>query len=322
LLQRKVFALAVDFGFCISASGKLIFIIFVKTTVMLGAIIGDVVGSTYEFHNTKDYNFKLFPRGSKFTDDTIMSLAVASTLMKYRNNYIEDYQLFEDEMVRLGTMFPVPKGGYGGGFAMWLFHPEFLSSYDGKEYPKSKTGRHPYCSNGNGAAMRVSSIGWFYDSFKMTCRAAYASADITHNSQEGRMGACAVANAIRLAREGKSKEEIREFIESNFGYDLSKTWKYWHEIYKWDSSCSGTVPQAIICFLESTTFEDAIRNAVSLGGDSDTLACITGGIAEAYYKKIPSFMYRKAMDTLPKVLKDILKQFQDKVNYWDIVKLV
>lgn len=292
---------------------------------MLGAIIGDVVGSTYEFHNTKDYNFKLFPEGSKYTDDTIMSLAVASTLMKCPNNYTERYEVFEDEMVRLGQMFPVPKGGYGGGFARWLFSPALLFSYDGKEYPKSESGRFPYGSNANGSAMRVSSIGWFYSgisAYKMTCRASYASADITHNSEEGRAGACAVANAIRLAREGKSKEEICEFVETQFGYDLHKTWYYWRKIYKWDSSCSGTVPQAIICFLDSINFEDAIRKAVSLGGDSDTIACITGGIAEAYYKEIPSFMAHKAMETLPDVLKDILKKFQDIVGYWDIVKLV
>lgn len=292
---------------------------------MLGAIIGDVVGSTYEFHNTKDYNFKLFPEGSKFTDDTIMSLAVASTLMKFYNNYLEEYKPFEEEMVRLGHMFPVPKGGYGGGFARWLFSPKLLFSYDGKEYPKSESGRFPYASFGNGAAMRVSSIGWFYNgtsAYKMTCRASYASADITHNSDEGRNGACAVANAIRLAREGKTKKEIREFVETRHGYDLSTSWESWRKIYKWDSSCNGTVPQAIIAFLDSTSFEDAIRKAVSLGGDSDTLACITGGIAEAYYKEIPSFMYHKAMETLPTVLKDILKKFQDTVGYWDIVKLV
>ena len=292
---------------------------------MLGAIIGDTVGSTYEFHNTKDYNFKLFPKGSKFTDDTIMSLAVASTLMECPNNYTEDYLRFEEEMVRLGQMFPVPKGGYGGGFAAWLFIPENLHSYSDEPVKRSESGRFPYGSNGNGAAMRVSSVGWFYNgmsAYKMTCRAAYASADITHNSEQARKGAAAVANAIRLAREGKSKDEIRSFLEANCKYDLHKTWEYWHPIYKWDSTCDGTVPQAIICFLDSTSFEDAIRKAVSLGGDSDTLACITGSIAEAYYKEIPSFMVHKTMETLPPVLKDILKKFQDTVGYWDIVKMI
>ena len=295
---------------------------------MIGAIIGDVVGSTYEFHNTKDYNFKLFPEGSKYTDDTIMSLAVASTLLNLHpvfDHYIEDPYAFEKEMVRLGHMFPAPTGGYGGGFATWLFNPEALKSYDGKEYPASASGRHPYASNGNGAAMRVSSIGWLYNGIsahKKTCRAARASAAITHNSFDGENGAIAVANAIRLAREGKTKEEIRDFIICNNGYDLHKTWEYWYPIYKWDSTCQGTVPQAIICFLDSTDFEDAIRKAVSLGGDSDTLACITGGIAEAYYKEIPAFMKVKALDTLPDVLKDILYSFQNTVGYKDIVKFI
>lgn len=291
---------------------------------MLGAIIGDVVGSTYEFHNTKDYNFKLFPEGSKYTDDTIMSLAVANTLMNSRDNYAEGYEAFENELVRLGKMFPNPKGGYGGGFLHWLFYPEFLQSYDGKEYTKSPTGRHPYASNGNGAAMRVSSVGWFYNGIsadKMTCRVSSFSAEVTHNSEEAMLGAQAVARAIYYARIGKTKEEIKTLI-SSYGYDLSKSWEYWRKIYKWDSSCAGTVPQAIICFLDSTSFEDAIRKAVSMGGDSDTIACITGGIAEAYYKEIPSFMAHKAMETLPDVLKDILKNFQDTVGYWDIVKLV
>lgn len=290
---------------------------------MLGAIIGDVVGSMYEFHNTKDYNFKLFPKGSKYTDDTIMSLAIASTLLDIPEHDVTNSpEVFEKEMVRLGHMFPVPTGGYGGGFATWLFNPELLKSYDGKEYLKSKTGRHPYGSNGNGAAMRVSSLGWLYDSPKLTHWCAKASADITHNSSEAEIGAESVAMAIYMARTGKSKEEIRDYIESFAGYDLHKTWDYWHKIYKWDSSCAGTVPQAIICFLDSINFEDAIRKAVSLGGDSDTLACITGGIAEAYYKEIPTFMKVKALDTLPKVLKDILSEFQNTVGYKDIVKFV
>lgn len=290
---------------------------------MLGAIIGDVVGSTYEFHNTKDYNFKLFPKGSKFTDDTIMSLAVASTLINIPYHDVTNSpEAFEKEMVRLGKMFPVPKGGYGGGFARWLFDPELLESYDGENHPKSESGRFPYGSNGNGAAMRVSSIGWMYDSPKLTHWCAKASADITHNSIEGEDGAQAVAIAIYMARTGKSKDEIKGYIEANFKYNLSKTWDYWHKIYKWDSSCAGTVPQAIICFLDSVSFEDAIRKAVSLGGDSDTLACITGGIAEAYYKEIPSYMAHKATETLPDVLQDILVKFQKTVGYWDIVKLV
>lgn len=292
---------------------------------MLGAIIGSIVGSAYKFSNTKDYNFNLFPEGRTLTGNIIMSLAVANTLMECPNNYSEDYERFEREMVRLGQMFPVPKGGYGGGFATWLFNPENLHSYSDEPVKRSKSGRFPYGSNGNGAAMRVSSIGWFYygmSAHKMTCRAACASASITHNSIQATQGASAVANAIRLAREGKSKEEIRDFIEANYKYDLHKTWEYWHPIYKYDNTSNGTVPQAIICFLDSTSFVDAIRKAVSLGGDSDTLACITGGIAEAYYKKIPSVMAKKVREVLPEELNDILLKFQDIVGYRNIVTFI
>ncbi len=302
---------------------------------MIGAIIGDVVGSTYEFHNTKDYNFKLFPDGSKYTDDTIMSLAVADWLIDmypddFRNRCPQIYQQLEDKLVKYGHMFPAPTGGYGGGFATWLFNPKGLRKYD-ESFPvyESATGRFPYGSWGNGAAMRVSAIGWFFASQwkmptlrKLTWIASGISAGITHNSDEGYKGASAVACAIAYALNGLSKEEIREYLERDFGYDLHKTWEYWHPIYKWDSSCQGTVPQAIICFLDSTDFEDAIRKAVSLGGDSDTLACITGGIAEAYYKEIPSFMKVKVMATLPDVLKDILERFQETVEYKDIVKFI
>ena len=288
---------------------------------MLGAIIGDVVGSTYEFHNTKDYNFELFPKGSEYTDDTIMSLAVASTLMKVDYSWLEMFPYsFEEEMVRLANLYPYPKGGYGGGFATWLFHPEELYSYDCKDaiwFKKSSSGRFPYGSYGNGSAMRVSPVGWFYNGKsgeKKTYRISTSSAIITHNSREGSKGANAVAIAIYLARKGKTKEEIREYLEGHFEYDLHKTWEYWHPIYKWDSSCQGTVPQAIICFLDSTDFEDAIRKAVSLGGDSDTLACITGGIAEAFYKEIPINMVQKTLEILPNELKDILFKFQKTVG--------
>ena len=173
-------------------------------------------------------------------------------------------------------------GGYGGDFYKWLFFPKDLFEFDSR-YSKapyeSKTGRHPYGSWGNGSAMRVSAVGWFFDSLEETERVAAISAAITHNHPEGIKGAQATAAAIYMARSGKSKEEIRSYIEEKYEYNLHKNWEFWHRIYSWESSCQGTVPQAIICFLDSENFEDAIRKAVSLGGDSDTLACITGGIA-------------------------------------------
>lgn len=258
---------------------------------MLGAIIGDTVGSHYEFNNTKDYNFELFPSDSSYTDDSIMTVAVAYWLLKDKGH---SYQGLEDVMVMFGEKYPCPMGGYGGGFQHWLFNPKALrfdKTY-AKGYYQSKTGRHPYGSWGNGSAMRASSVGWFFDTLEETEDIASQSAKITHNHYAGIKGAKATAVAVWMARNGKTKEEIRDFIGSRYKYDLHKTYEYWHPIYDWDSGCEGTVPQAIIAFLDSTDFEDAIRKAVSLGGDSDTLACITGGIAEAYYKGLPQALQR------------------------------
>jgi ADP-ribosylglycohydrolase len=156
--------------------------------------------------------------------------------------------------------------------------------------------------------MRVSAVGWLFDTLEETERVAAISATITHNHPEGIKGAQATAAAIFLARTGKSKYEIRDYIEKTYGYDLHKTWEYWHPIYHWEDSCQGTVPQAVIAFLDSTDFEDAIRKAVSLGGDSDTLACITGGIAEAFYRQIPKEMVDHVQALLPQAFVDILSE--------------
>lgn len=288
---------------------------------MLGAIMGDTVGSHYEFNNTKDYNFELFPQDSCYTDDSIMTVAVAYWLL---NDKEHSYQGLEDAMVMFGKMFPHPMGGYGGGFARWLFHPEALHDYD-KAYSKgdykSKTGRHPYGSWGNGSAMRAAAIGWFFDTLEETENVASISAKITHNHFAGIKGAKATAVAVWLARNGKSKEEIRDFIESRYGYDLHNTWEYWHPIYDWDSGCKGTVPQAIIAFLDSTDFEDAIRKAVSLGGDSDTLACITGGIAEAFYKEIPRFMAERVTRDFPEIFNEVLEEMKKETVYGQICRI-
>lgn len=282
---------------------------------MLGAITGDTIGSAYEFHNTKDYNFTLFLGNSAYTDDSVMTMAVAYWLLKDKEH---SYQGLEDTMVMFGEKCPCPMGGYGGGFHTWLFFPEGLYNFDdkyGKAPYDSKTGRHPYGSWGNGSAMRVSAVGWFFDTLEETERVAAISAAITHNHPEGIKGAQATAAAIWMARNGKSKEDIRNYIENTYHYDLHKTYDYWHPIYHWESSCQGTVPQAIIAFLDSTDFEDAMRKAVSLGGDSDTLACITGGIAEAYYQQIPPEMITRVMRPFPLIFKKILAAVQSKTDY-------
>ena len=289
---------------------------------MLGAIIGDTVGSAYEFQNTKEYDFTMFLGNSAYTDDSVMTMAVAYWLLKDKQH---SYQGLEDIMVMFGEKCPCPMGGYGGGFYTWLFFPERLYNYDDRygEAPyESKTRRHPYGSWGNGSAMRVSAVGWFFDTLEETKRVAAISAAITHNHPEGIKGAQATAAAIWMARSGKTKEEIRDYIEKTYGYDLHKTYEYWHPIYSWESSCQGTVPQAIICFLDSENFEDAIRKAVSLGGDSDTLACITGGIAEAYYKEIPKAMAERTSAPFPKIFNRILDAVREETVYGKICRIV
>lgn len=285
---------------------------------MFGAISGDTVGSAYEFNNTKDYNFSLFTGESSFTDDSVMTRAVADWLLTDQGH---SYQGLEDSIVRFANDFPCPMGGYGTGFYFWLFHPAGLDPFDaryGVSPYESLAGRHPYGSFGNGSAMRASAVGWFFDTLEVTERVASISAAITHNHPEGIKGAQATAAAIYLARTGKTKDEIRDYIENTYGYDLHKTWEYWHPIYGWEDSCQGTVPQAIIAFLDSTDFEDAIRMAVSLGGDSDTLACITGGIAEAFYGGVPAEIAQRVSQQLPSVFKTILRAVAESTAYGKI----
>ena len=288
---------------------------------MLGAIIGDTVGSAYEFHNTKDYNFKLFLSESNYTDDSVMTMAVASWLLSDPKH---TYQRLEETMLYFAENCPCPMGGYGTGFYYLLFRPRLLRSFDSRygESPyRSKSGRHPYGSFGNGSAMRVSAVGWFFDTLEETERVAAVSAAITHNHPEGIKGAQATAAAIFLARTGKTKEEIRDYIEKTYGYDLHKSWEYWHPIYDWEDSCQGTVPPAIIAFMDSTDFEDAIRKAVSLGGDSDTLACITGGIAEAFYKEVPKAMADRVLSRFPEEFVRVLSSVREKTVYGTTCKI-
>ena len=270
---------------------------------MLGAILGDIVGSVYEFNNTKNLHFRLFTPESNYTDDSIMTLAVALWAMDTQNL---THESLETTLVKFAKAFPTPMGGYGGGFSTWLFSPEALIEYGTGKHAK---GRHPYNSFGNGSAMRVSAIGWLFPTLAETERVAALSASITHNHPEGIKGAQAVAAAVFLARIGLDKEGIKDYITRRFGYNLNISWQELHAYYGWESSCQGTVPPAIIAFLESTDFETAIRLAVAMGGDSDTLACITGAIAEAYYKDIPANMVKKAFSLLPTSLRKVFDLF-------------
>ena len=277
---------------------------------MLGAIVGDTVGSIYEFNNAKDYNFEMFTDRSGYTDDSIMTMAVAYWLLKDPKHR---YESLEETMVLFAKNCACPNGGYGEMFYIWLFMPWSLKeicpkAYDENFFPKynSRDGRVPYNSWGNGSAMRVSAVGWFFETLEETERVAKISAEITHNHPEGIKGAQATAAAIWMARNGKSKADIKEYIETKYEYDLDRTWEYLNQRYGWKSSCQETVPEAIIAFLESSSFEDAIRKAVSMGGDSDTLACITGGIAEAFYGEIPEYMIEATQKKFPPVFHKIL----------------
>ena len=286
---------------------------------MLGAIVGDTVGSIYEFNNTKDYNFDMFSPRSGYTDDSIMTMAVAYWLLKDPEH---KYETLEEAMVMFAKNCPCPNGGYGEMFYIWLFMPWSLKEICPKAFeddyePKynSPMNRVAYNSWGNGSAMRVSAVGWFFKTLEETERVAKIAAEITHNHPEGIKGAQATAAAIWMARNGKTKLEIKSYIETTYGYDLDRTWEYLNLRYGWKSSCQETVPEAIIAFLESNSYEDAIRKAVSMGGDSDTLACITGGIAEAYYREIPSEMIEATQRVFPPIFNKILDAVRKQTCY-------
>ena len=251
---------------------------------MLGAIIGDTVGSIYEFCNCKSTKFPLFSQHSRPTDDSVMSMAVAEWLL---TDPERSQQTLEESLVCWGHRYS--RAGYGGAFSRWLFNPDFLGGYrdDEHHFDQLHSGRHPYNSWGNGSAMRCSACGWVARSLEEAEALAKKSAEITHNHPEGIKGAQAVAAAIWMARHDATKEEIREYITERFYYDLTMDCDDIRPNYYFDVSCQGTVPQAIVAFMDSWDFESAIRLAVSLGGDSDTLTCITGALAEAFYKEIP-----------------------------------
>ena len=235
---------------------------------MYGAILGDIIGSPFEFdRGDKTKEFDLFTKGCDFTDDSVMTIAVGEALLAVgpEATVKEIEEAVVTNMQDWGKRYPY--AGYGGRFRYWLR----------ERNPK------PYGSYGNGSAMRVSAAGWLYDSMERTREVARATANVTHNHPEGIKGAEATASAIYMARNESSKEEIKEYIEREFHYNLDRTLDEIRPGYHMDETCQRTVPEAIIAFLESKDFEDAIRNAVSLGGDTDTLGAITGSIAEAFY---------------------------------------
>ena len=260
---------------------------------MLGAILGDMVGSPYEFdrNNHKSKDFPLLSERSHFTDDTVMTLAVARGLMAGQGDAQKTFAEVQHEMRHWGRRYP--HAGYGGMFRRWLC----------AEHPQ------PYGSFGNGSAMRVAAAGWLFDTLDKTLEMAKVTAEVTHNHPEGIKGAQATAAAIFLARTGHSKPEIRQYVEQTFGYDLSRTCDEIRPGYRHVETCQQTVPEAIIAFLESNSFEDALRNAVSLGGDSDTLACITGGIAEAFYG-MPQELRAETLKRLPEDIREAYELFR------------
>lgn len=250
---------------------------------MIGAIAGDIIGSVYEQRPIKTKDFPLFDAGSRFTDDTVLTVAIADAILS-GTSYLDAIRMF-------GRRYP--RAGYGGSFMRWLYGNDF----------------RPYNSWGNGSAMRVSPVAFAFSDEAEVRRQARMTAEITHNHPEGVKGAEATAVAVFLARTGNSKEAIRSRITSLFDYDLDRTVDEIRPSYSFDISCQGTVPEAIVAFLDSDSYEDAVRNAVSLGGDSDTLACITGGMAEAFYGSVPDEIKRKVMDLLTPDLRAVAESF-------------
>jgi len=252
---------------------------------VIGAIAGDIIGSVYELHFTKSTDFPLFSPQSTPTDDTVLTIAVADCILNGKE--------YAETLKEYGRRYPY--AGYGGMFLKWM----------------GSNSLAPYNSFGNGLAMRVSPVGFAFGTIDRVLEEARRSATVTHNHPEGIKGAQAVAASIFLARSEQGKEQIRRFVEESFSYDLSQTLDEIRPWYRFDETCQGSVPQAIIAFLESSDYEDAARKAVSLGGDSDTLACMTGGIAQAYYKQIPNYIAEKVRELLDEELLAVVDEFNE-----------
>jgi type I restriction enzyme M protein len=258
---------------------------------MLGAIIGDTVGSRFEWNNIKTKDFDFLTNKCEFTDDSVMSLAIAKALLQANGNYDNLGELSVLHMQEVGRNYP--NCGYGGMFQRWMFSSD----------PK------PYNSYGNGAAMRVSACGLIAKTLDEAILLSKKVTEVTHNHPEGIKGAEATTVCIFLARNGKTIPEIRDYVDKHY-YPMNFTLDSIRSSYKFNETCQDTVPQAIMAFIESTDFEDSIRNAISIGGDSDTLAAITGGIAEAHYG-IPSDIRKEALTFLDERLKTILNDFEN-----------
>lgn len=249
---------------------------------MIGAIAGDIIGSVYEYRQIKTKDFPLFNKRCCFTDDTVLTVAIADAILTGRS--------YKQSLKEIGRRYP--HAGYGGSFIQWL----------------QSDNPRPYNSWGNGSAMRVSPVGFAFKSEEEVLRQAKMTAEVSHNHPEGIKGAQAAALAVFMARTGIDKEQIRARIAEEFGYDLNRSVDSIRPDYAFDISCQGTVPEAIIAFLDSESFEDAVRNAVSLGGDSDTLACITGGIAGAFYS-VPDNIRNEVQNRLTPDLLKITREF-------------
>ena len=263
---------------------------------MFGAILGDIIGSPYEFdRGRKTKDFPLFSDASEFTDDTVMTIAVADAFLDAEKDATEEEirKLLVSSMRKWGRKYPF--AGYGVRFSIWL----------AEKRPK------PYGSYGNGSAMRVSAVAWLSNDLETVRKMARLSAEVTHNHPEGIKGAEATASAIFLARTGKSKAEIKKYIETEFGYDLSRTCDEIRPDYYHVESCMETVPEAITTFLEGESFEDVIRTAVSLGGDCDTLTAIAGSMAEGFYG-VPDALKQECYGRLTEEMKQVLRRFEER----------
>lgn len=255
---------------------------------MLGAIAGDIIGSIFEFSSHKSEEFELFGRYTRFTDDSVLTIATADAIL-HKKGYAECYKKWGREFIG---------AGYGARFWNWVVSDSMA----------------PYGSFGNGSAMRVSPIGFAYNTLEVVLEESKRSAEVTHNHPEGIKGAQSVASAIFLARTGEDRKEIKKYVEGKFSYDLSKSLDEIRSGYGFDETCQGSVPQAIRAFLESSNWEDAVRKGVSLGGDSDTIGCIVGGIAQAYYKGVPSAVSERVFAKIPSDFIPIIEEFNSRFN--------